>query len=120
MKGNRARAVVVTALVAWGCSVPSEQAILDQFFVHSRLRDKTALAAVSTVIFEPLEQGVVTDFTVVDRAVLSRTSGGDVTAKDVTLTAPVKLPSGEVKEETLVVRMERQPTGWKITAIRQK
>lgn len=108
------------AVATLGCYVPPERLILEQFFVDSRLRDRTALAAFSTVVFEPLEQGIVTDFTIVDRSVLSRNSAGDVSVKAVTITAPVKLPSGEVKEKRIVLRMEQQPPGWKITAISEQ
>ena len=38
--------------------------LLDQFFSASRLRDRTALQKIATVILEPLEQGTVTTFTI--------------------------------------------------------
>ena len=44
---------------------PQERSILDRFFSASRLRDQTALSNFATVVFEPLEQGIVTDFDVV-------------------------------------------------------
>ena len=117
MKVRRpALAAFLAVFVASGCWVPQEQPILDQFFKFSRLRDKTALAHFATVVFEPLQQGIVTEFTVVGRTPLKRDNDGEVTAKDVTVTAPVKLPNGQVEEKTLVIRMERQATGWKITA----
>ncbi len=109
-------AAFLALFVTAGCWVPQEQPILDQFFKFSRLRDKTALAHFATVIFEPLDQGIVTEFTVVGRTPLSHDANGQITAKELTLTAPVKLPNGEVAEKTIVVRMEQQATGWKITA----
>ncbi len=92
--------------------------MLDQFFTSSRLRDKTALAGFSTVIFEPLTQGIVTTFEIVGvETVAVRGADGEVVAKDVTIKAPVKLPDGRIVDKTLVVRMEQHDTGWKITAV---
>ena len=51
-----AAASVVVALTAITCSAASERALLDQFFAASRLRDRTALARFSTVVFEPLSR----------------------------------------------------------------
>jgi hypothetical protein len=55
---------VVVALTAVNCSTASERALLDQFFVASRLRDRTALARFATVVFEPLTDGIVAEFIV--------------------------------------------------------
>ena len=115
MRVRQALAAVLALFVTAGCWIPQEQPILDQFFKFSRLRDKTALAHFATVVFEPLDQGIVTEFTVVGRTPLRRDASGEVNAKDVTVTAPVKLPNGQVEEKTIVVRMEQQVTGWKIT-----
>lgn len=111
-------AALLAAFLGFGCTVAPEEPILDQFFSHSRLRDTTALAAFSTVIFEPTTEGIVTTFHVVGVTVLVRGPDGEPAAKDVTVRAPVKLPDGQVVEKTLVVRMERRETGWKITAVR--
>ena len=111
-------AALLAAFLVFGCTVPPEEPILDRFFVYSRLRDKTALAAISTVIFEPTTEGIVTTFHVAGVLVAARGPDGDAAAKDVTITAPVKLPDGQVVNKTLVVRMERRETGWKITGIR--
>ena len=102
----------------FGCTVAPEEPILDQFFRYSRLRDKTALAAFSTVIFEPTTEGIVTTFRVVGVTVAARGPDGEPAAKDVTISAPVKLPDGQVVEKTLVIGMERRETGWTITAVR--
>jgi hypothetical protein len=59
-----AAASVVLALTAFGCGHASERALLDQFFVASRLRDRTALARFSTVVFEPRTDGIVAEFVV--------------------------------------------------------
>jgi hypothetical protein len=59
-----AAAAVVVALTAITCSGASERALLDQFFAASRLRDRTALARFSTVVFEPRTDGIVEEFVV--------------------------------------------------------
>jgi len=118
--GWRALAALLTACATLACVIAPERPILDQFFKHSRLRDKTALTYFSTTILEPLEQGIVTEFRVVDRSPLAWDRNGDIAAKDVTVSAPVQLPSGQVERKTLIVRMERQETGWKITAVEMK
>jgi hypothetical protein len=57
---------VVVALTTFACGHASERAVLDQFFVASRLRDRTALARFSTVVFEPRTDGIVAKFVVAD------------------------------------------------------
>ena len=44
------------------CARAAEQTLLTQFFAASRLRDLTALSKVSTVVFEPASDGIVTSF----------------------------------------------------------
>ena len=110
-RSSRWLATWLAAAVALGCSVPQERSILDRFFSASRLRDKTALSNFATVVFEPLEQGIITDFDVLgitpERA--------DV--KEVTISAPVKLPNGQVEEKTLTVRLERRNGRWFVTHV---
>jgi hypothetical protein len=59
-----AAASVALALIAIGCAHAPERLVLDQFFVASRLRDRTALARFSIVVFEPRTDGMVTEFVV--------------------------------------------------------
>src|SRR5262245_43819113 len=47
-----------------GCWNAREHALLDQFFAASRLRDLTALRNISSVVFEPREQGTVLSFAI--------------------------------------------------------
>ena len=94
-----------------GCSVPQERSLLDRFFTASRLRDKTALSNFATVVFEPLEQGIITDFEVV------RVAPEQNDAKAVTISAPVKLPDGQVVEKTLIVTLERRNGRWIVTHV---
>src|SRR5689334_8191739 len=71
----------------------AERVLVDRFFSASRLRDRTALQQISTVIFEPLQQGTITTFTVTGVADLEQ-SNGQVVSKQVTVEAPVRLPRG--------------------------
>lgn len=103
----------LAAAIAVGCFVPQERSILDRFFSASRLRDKTALASIATVIFEPLEQGIVTRF-----EVLGVSAANTAASKVVTISAPVKLPDGQVLEKTLHVTLELRSGRWIVTAVR--
>ena len=71
----------------------------------------TALSNVATVVFEPLEQGIITDFNVV------RVAPGQNDAKAVTISAPVKLPDDQVVEKTFVVTLERRSGRWIVTHV---
>ena len=96
----------------------AEQVLLDQFFNASRLRDRTALQKISTVILEPLEQGAVTTFTITDVVDLEGPDGL-VQSKQVNVSAPVRLPDGRTAQKTLSVvlgRGDRQTTApWIVT-----
>jgi hypothetical protein len=104
-----------TPLAVIGCSTAAEQSILSQFFAASRLRDTTALKNIATVVFEPGTQGIVTSFEITkiepyrnDRELVSET---------VSISAPVKLPSGPTVQKDLVITMQRGTGHWIITAI---
>jgi len=85
------------------------------------LRDLTALQRFSTITFEPLQQGIVTEFDIV-----KVTEEGE--AKTVTVSADVKRPDGQMVPETLVVMMERRARvdggetrrDWMITGLLEK
>ena len=104
-------AVWVAGAVALGCSVPQERSILERFFDASRLRDRTALSNYATVIIEPLEQGIVTDFDVL------RVSPETRDTKAVTVDARVKLPDGRIVDKTLSVTLERRDGRWIVTGV---
>jgi hypothetical protein len=116
---RRLAAPLGALLLLAGCAAP-EQALLDQFFGASRLRDRTALQAISTTIFEPLQQGIVRTFRVAGAA--ERTNGRTVT-KEVTVDATVATPDGRTVQETLIVTMERSDRNgsdrWIVTAVRE-
>lgn len=107
----------VVALVA--CAAP-EQALLEQFFGASRLRDTTALQGVSTVTFEPLQQGIVRTFQIT--GVTPERVDGHMVTKDVTIDAPVIVPDGQTVQKTLVVTLQRASGGdsrrWIVTGVR--
>jgi hypothetical protein len=84
----------------------AEQVVLEQFFNASRLRDRTALQKVSTVVFEPLQQGTVTAFAIKDVAEVEG-ADGKVTSRQVTVSAPVRLPDDQTAEKTIIVILQR-------------
>jgi hypothetical protein len=94
--------------------------VLEQFFSASRLRDTTALRRLATTIFEPLQQGIVTEFAVQD----IRQDAPD--RRTVTIAAPVTMPDGTIVERTLVATLQRgvlhespdDERRWIVTAIR--
>jgi hypothetical protein len=112
-------AVLAAAFAVAACARP-EQPLLDRFFGASRLRDRTALQAVSTVVFEPREQGIVRTFEVTD--VTGERVAAATTGKDVTVEAVVVLPDGRTVQKTLVITMERTSGAdrapWLVTAFR--
>ena len=106
------------AVTVGGCAAP-EQSLLEQFFGASRLRDTTALQGVSTITFEPLQQGIVRTFEIT--AVTPERVDGQMAAKDITVVAPVILPDGQTVRKTLVVTMERNhgdSRRWIVTGVR--
>lgn len=111
-----ATAAVAAALVVSACG-RSEQPVLEQFFGFSRLRDTTAIQAVATVVFEPREQGIVRTFEILEVTPERREQG--TVAKDVTVQAPVILPSGQTVQKTIVITMQR-PEGapWRVVSFR--
>ena len=83
--------------VLGACSGARERALLDKFFAASRLRDLTALRAVSSVVFEPREQGTVLGF---DIKSVEEVSPG---SKIVRVDAQVRRPDGQTAREILLV-----------------
>ena len=97
----------------------AEQLLLDQFFNASRLRDRTALQKISTIILEPLEQGAVTTFTITNVVDLAGPDG-EVQSKQVNVSAPVLLPDGRTVTKTLnliLQRGDRTAARWIVTGI---
>jgi hypothetical protein len=114
-RSSLGRAVFVAAAFSVGCGVAQERSILDRFFAASRLRDTTVLATLGTVVFEPLQQGIVTDFDIV--AIAPRPGASVSRLKEVTVNAPVKLPDGTIERKTLVITLERRQERWLVTSL---
>jgi hypothetical protein len=103
---KRVLAVSLMALTVLSCGAAGERVLLEQFFAASRLRDLTALRRVATVVFEPASDGIITNFeitNVVDRG----------TAKEVTMSAPVRMFDGRTVTKNFAVTVE----GGMVTAI---
>jgi len=147
----RACACVLAAATLVGCSWAPEEPILDQFFSASRLADRTSLANLTTVTFAPNQQGIVIAYdittvtpeqrspfgtsekTVVDLSINGGPThidvskyDGDLLSKDVSISAAVKLPTGQTQRKNLIVTMQRAVLkadkeivgNWIITGIR--
>src|SRR4051794_24655287 len=113
-------------LTALACAPQSERIQLTRFFAASRLRDLTELRKFSTVVFEPVTDGIVTSF---DISGITAVRGADglPMSKDVSIVAPVRLPDGRTVAKTFTVRMERNRpgaedpgSGWMITAFNER
>jgi hypothetical protein len=102
--GDRRITALAVAVVILSACGQSERLVLEQFFGASRLRDTTALQAVSTVIFEPLQQGIVRTFRIT--GVTAERVDGQTTTKDVTVDAAVLLPDGRTVQKALVITLQ--------------
>ena len=89
-----------------------EQLLLERFFAASRLRDRTALQQISTVILEPLEQGTVASFTIVDAIDLE--TAGPARTRQVTVLAPLRLPDGRTEGRKIIFVLQRGDR-WMVT-----
>ena len=120
---SRVLGLAVALAACAACAPRAEELILGGFFNASRLRDRTALQKIATASFDPAAQGIITGFNITG-VVSSRVAGHET--KDVAISAPVKRLSGEVRQERLVVTLERDESGsiaglpgrWIVTAIR--
>jgi hypothetical protein len=126
--------VALWMMLAVACSHGSERTILGEFFSASRLRDRTALQGFATVPFEPHVQGIVTGFAIArvgpdEHKPLSKLASeigivelsiddprnpidlrgyrGEMVSKEVTIHAPVRLPSGQIAQETMNIILQR-------------
>jgi len=103
---SRRAAFALVAACSLACAARPERAVLDQFFVGSKLGDRTALRQVATVMFEPKKDGVVERFDITD------VSPELDNTKTVTVSARVDLPEGGgTVRKTLILTMERAVGG---------
>jgi hypothetical protein len=125
MRLDRAVFVSLMTLTALACAPYAERTLLAQFFAASRLRDLTALRKLSTIVFEPASDGIVTSFEISGMTAVQGPDGLPV-SEDVSISAPVRLPDGRTVLKAFVVTMERRPgaqhpgNGWMITAINER
>jgi hypothetical protein len=120
---RRVLAVAAIAVLLTSCSSAAEWVLLSRFFAASRLRDHTSLQTFATVSFEPNVQGIITDFEITN--VTPERQNGSSVSKDVSISAPVQLPSGQTAQKNFVITMQRPrpgrdpnvTPGWTITAI---
>ena len=89
---------------------------MERFFGASRLRDTTALQQISSVVFEPRQDGMVRTFTIT--AVTPERIQQSIAVKDVTVEAPVILPDGRAVQKTLVITLQRADNSWRVVAFR--
>jgi hypothetical protein len=116
-------ATIVIAATLTSCSSTADWVLLSRFFAASRLRDHTSLQAFATVSFEPNIQGIITDFEITN--VTAERQDGALVSKDVSISAPVQLPSGQTAQKHFVITMQRArpgrdpnvTPGWTITAM---
>ena len=99
MRAWRAAFVSLAAVTLLSCSTSVEQQLISRFFYESRLRDLTALSKLSTVVFEPATDGIVTDFAVT-------TMKGDARSKDVSIAAQVKRPDGQIVAKQFTITIQ--------------
>jgi hypothetical protein len=111
---RRQRHSLAAALVvcAAACAGGPERAVIDQFFAASRLRDLTALEKVSSVIFEPRQDGTVLSY---DIQVIRPAAGA---TEEVLVNALVRLPSGTTERRPLLITLKRVADGWRVASVR--
>jgi len=94
------------------CAGGAEHAVLEQFFAASRLRDFNALEKVSSVIFEPRQDGTVLSWEIDS---IRQTSSE---SEEVLVNATVRLPSGVVQRKPLLVTLKRVKDRWNVASVR--
>ena len=102
-------AMIVIAATLTSCSSAGEAVLLSRFFAASRLRDHTSLQTFATVSFEPNVQGIITGFEITN--VTPERQNGALMSKDVSISAPVQLPSGQTAQKNFIITMQRAPAG---------
>ena len=99
MRVRRAASVVFMTLALVNCSTSVEQQQITRFFDACRLRDLTALSKLSTVVFEPAVDGIVTGFEITS-------ASGNAARRAVSISAPVRLPDGRTQVKAFTITIE--------------
>jgi outer membrane murein-binding lipoprotein Lpp len=105
-------AAAVLGVCAAACAGGAERAVIDQFFAASRLRDLTALEKISSVIFEPRQDGTVLSY---DIQAIRPAAGA---TEEVLVNATVRLPSGKTERRPLLITLKRVQEAWRVTSVR--
>jgi hypothetical protein len=117
VRGLRASALAAAAILAACGRTPADEQVLIRFFEQSRVYDRTMLSTVAAVAFNPRTDGVVRQFTIVERRP-DRRLEGDAVARDLTLRAQVQGPDGRTGPRMLAVTLERRDGRWMVTGVR--
>ena len=114
-KSRTSRLLCLLVLLATGCGwVPADEQAIRTFFAESSLYDRTRLANVAQVAFDPRVEGVVTRFEIVSRTDMPLDSGR--VRRSVRLDAVVR-SRGALSQRTIVVTLEQATAGtWIVTA----
>ena len=110
-------AVASTVLLAACGWTPADEQLLIKFFERSRAYDRTTLAPIATVVFDPRTDGVVERFEIVARSAERRLDDGRL-AKEVTVDADVRSAAGRLNQRTLIVTLEQRDGVWMVTRFR--
>ena len=101
---------VITAACGW---TPADEQVLTRFFEQSRTYDKTRLAAIAEVVFDPRIEGVVERFAVVDR--VDSPLPENRLSRRLTIQADVRSVAGRMNQRKLVVTLEGRDRKWIVT-----
>lgn len=112
------RVALFVAVLASGCGwTPADEQVLTEFFERSREYDRTRLAEVATVVFDPKVDGVVDRFDVVNRGPEEQV-GPERVRKELTVQAAVRSPAGRTSPRTLRVTLEWRDDAWLVTRVK--
>lgn len=113
-KSSSSRLLCLLVLLAAGCGwAPADEQVIRTFFAQSSLLDRTRLAEVAQVAFDPRVEGVVTRFEIVSRTDMPLDSGRIRRAARVD--AAIRA-SGAMSRRTIVVTLEQAAAGtWIVT-----
>jgi hypothetical protein len=116
VRAPRAALTLVLATCACGWTRPDEQ-VLTKFFEQSRIYDTTRLAGLATVVFDPRTDGVVQRFTIVRRGADEPISPQG-RRRQVTLSADVRSPRGQVQRTDLMMTLEERDGAWRVVGFK--
>jgi hypothetical protein len=103
--------LTLAPLLLLACRIaPAEEVLLRRFFEVSRVRDRTLLANIATVVFEPARDGIVQSFELTG----TQTSGS---TKRITLDAQVRSLDGTTITKPLTATMEYIDGRWIVTGV---